>query len=72
MPTAQLDSRASLALRASPVRALRDLLVEEDDTTVVLRGIVTSYYMKQQALEAIKPLLAGRCLLNHVEVHCPE
>jgi hypothetical protein len=72
MPTAHTESRAHLVLRSSPVRALRDLFVEETETTVILRGIVFSYYQKQQALEAIKPLLAGRSLLNHVEVQCPE
>jgi hypothetical protein len=72
MPSLQTESPAHLAFRSSPIWALRNLDVEETETLVVLRGVVFSYYQKQQALEIIKPHLAGRSLLNCVEVHCPE
>jgi len=72
MPTLQTESPAYLAFRSCPIWALRNLAVEEDETTVVLRGVVPSYYLKQQALEIVKPHLAGRSLLNRVEVHTAE
>jgi len=72
MPETCILSPARLALRSSPVHALHGLHVEETDTTIILRGTVTSYYQKQQALETIRHLLAGRALLNHVEVHTQQ
>ncbi len=61
-------SRASLALRLSPIPALRRLSLEEDDSVVVIEGSVASYYLKQLAQEAVLPLLAGRALRNRVAV----
>ncbi len=72
MPTLQMESRAHLAFRSSPLWVLRNLDVEETDSTVILRGIVFTYYQKQQALETIRPWLAGRELLNCIEVQSPE
>ena len=46
----------------------RRLGVEESDTIVVLTGTVSRYYLKQLAQETVMPLLAGRKLLNRVEV----
>jgi hypothetical protein len=68
---------SQLMLESSPVEevlkrnvlpSLRRLSVEETDSTVVLTGRVSSYYHKQLAQEAVMPLLAGRRLLNQVEV----
>ena len=36
--------------------------------TVVIRGEVPTYYLKQMAQETVMPLLAGRALLNRVSV----
>ncbi len=66
-PTLEI-SRAALALRQSPIPALRRLALEESDTTLVLQGDVPSYYFKQLAQEAIMPALAGRLLFNQVRV----
>ena len=65
-PTAA--SRASAALRDSPIPALRNLAIEETDDAVVIRGSVGSYYLKQLAQEALMPYLDGRTLLNRVAV----
>jgi hypothetical protein len=62
------ESRAAVALRQSPIPALRKLTVEETDEAVVIRGRVTSYYQKQLAQEALMPHLDGRCLHNRVVV----
>jgi hypothetical protein len=63
-----VPSRTAAALRQSPIPALRKLSVEECDGAVVLRGSVSSYYLKQLAQETVMPTLAGRELLNRVTV----
>ena len=69
MSTATLSlSRAAVALAQSPIPALRLLSIEETEACVLIRGKVTSYYMKQMAQETVMPLLAGRLLVNHVTV----
>jgi len=44
-----LQIRAAVALRQSPIPALRKLSVEESDTVVIVLGSVSSYYLKQLA-----------------------
>jgi hypothetical protein len=69
MSTSTLEqSRLTLALCRSPIPALRKLTVEESDSTVILQGRVSSYYLKQLAQETLLPLLQGRRLLNRVQV----
>jgi hypothetical protein len=69
MSTSTLEqSRLALALRRSPIPALRKLTVTENESTVTIQGQVTSYYLKQLAQETILPLLNGRQLLNCVQV----
>jgi hypothetical protein len=64
----RVQSRAATALRHSPIPPLRKLAVEETDTTVVLLGSVSSYYLKQLAQESVMSVLDGRELLNRVLV----
>jgi hypothetical protein len=66
-PTLEL-SRAALALRQSPIPALRKLSVEETDAAVVIQGKVSTYYLKQLAQEAVMPVLGRRQLCNRVAV----
>jgi hypothetical protein len=69
MSTATLDHVcAAKALQRSPLPALRNLSLEETTNTVVIRGVVPSYYLKQMAQETVMPLLGGRVLLNRVSV----
>ena len=65
---ASLISRADQVLKQSPIPALRKLSVEENDQTVVLSGLVSSYYLKQLAQETIMPVLGDRQLHNRVMV----
>ena len=67
-PTTLELSRASQALRRSPLPALRKLSLEETDDVVVINGRVSSYYLKQLAQEAVMPALGGRQLRNRVAV----
>jgi hypothetical protein len=62
---------AAAALRQSPIPALRRLLIEETDEAVVIRGSVSSYYLKQMAQEALMPYLDGRTLANRLVVVRP-
>jgi hypothetical protein len=55
-------------LHNSPILALRHLALEETDTTVIISGHVSSYYLKQMAQETLRPVLAGRQLVNRVRV----
>jgi osmotically-inducible protein OsmY len=57
-------------LRQSAHPALRRLLVEETETTVVISGRVSSYYLKQLAQEAIMPVRGCRDVVNQVLVEC--
>ena len=61
-------SQAIQVLRHSSHPALRRLSVEETDTALVIRGSVSSYYLKQLAQEALMPHLDGRALSNRVLV----
>jgi hypothetical protein len=62
------QSRLALALRRSPIPALRKLTLEESESCIIIQGQVSSYYLKQLAQETVLPLLDGRQLLNHVHV----
>jgi hypothetical protein len=69
MPPTSLElSAASLALKRSPLPALRKLAVQETETMIVINGSVGSYYLKQLAQEAVMPILGGRRLHNNVTV----
>jgi hypothetical protein len=69
MSTATLDHLgASRALQRSPIPALRNLSLEETDDTVTIRGVVSTYYLKQMAQETVMPALGGRELHNRVSV----
>jgi hypothetical protein len=69
MSTSTLEqSRLALALRHSPIPALRKLSVVESESAVTIQGKVSSYYLKQLAQETILPLLDGRELRNRTQV----
>jgi len=61
-------SSATEALQRSRLTALRRLSVQESNEQVLLRGQVSTYYMKQLAQELMRPVLAGRTLVNQVTV----
>ena len=67
-PTAPVISGAAEALKRSAHPALRQLGVQETESTIVLTGRVSSYYLKQLAQEAVLPLCGVRRLLNQVTV----
>jgi hypothetical protein len=73
MPTVEMEmDYLSLALRRHPLASLRQLNIVEQGNYVILTGTLGSFYHKQLAQEALIPLLAGRVLLNRVEVIPPS
>lgn len=69
MSTTTQEQRPAIQIfHQSPILALRKLSLEETDTAVIIHGNVASYYLKQLAQETLRPLLAGRQLVNHVRV----
>jgi hypothetical protein len=67
-----ISSQTAEVLRHSPIPALRRLVVEEDNSRVILLGSVDSYYHKQLAQESIMPVLGGRELANRITVVRPS
>jgi hypothetical protein len=65
-------ARAAVLLRENAVNDLRGLDVTESDLEIVISGIVSSYYLKQMAQEAVRPALGGRRLRNRVIVLPPK
>lgn len=59
---------ADLTLPRNPLPPLRALRLVESETTVIIRGQVSSYYLKQMAQETVLPVLQGRKLVNQVRV----
>ena len=71
MPTLtakDLEARAKKALAASPVFALRDLQVEQDGDTLLIRGMVSSFYHKQLAQEVVRHAAEGVEVVNSIHV----
>jgi hypothetical protein len=60
--------RAKKALRASPVCALRDLVVSLSGGELRILGSVRSFYHKQLAQETVRAVVAGLRLVNAVTV----
>lgn len=55
-------------LAQSGVAELRFLRVDENDSEIRLTGRVRSYYHKQLAQETIRSVVAGRQVINRVDV----
>lgn len=71
MSTAEssLDSRISSAIERSPHLKRRNLRFETQEGRVVLRGVVSSYYQKQMAQEALRRLEGIDRIENQLEVN---
>lgn len=59
---------AAELLNQSPLPALRQLRVSENESEIVIHGVVSSFYLKQLAQETVRPVQCGRRLLNRVIV----
>jgi hypothetical protein len=57
---------AQSALSGSPIFALRDLVVEQSEGTLLIRGSVTSFYHKQLAQEVVRAVANGVEVVNSI------
>lgn len=65
-------ARAATLLRDNPVNDLRHLEVLESDDEIIICGIVSTYYLKQMAQEAVRPAVGSRRLRNKILVLPPK
>ena len=68
MPLTLEPSPIVKALDETRITALRRLVVQENETSVVLTGTVPSFYLKQLAQETVRALCGQRRLINRIEV----
>jgi hypothetical protein len=71
MPVAtskDLQARAQQALSDSPVYALRELQVRRQGESLLISGIVSSFYHKQLAQEVIRHAVEGVEVVNSIQV----
>ena len=67
-PGAGMQSNAQSALAASPIYALRELHVEQNNDSLFISGRVGSYYYKQLAQEAVRAVAEGYRVINSIDV----
>lgn len=63
-----VQPRAQDALAASPIYALRELRVEQAGDTLLIRGLVSSFYHKQLAQEVVRAVAEGVEVVNSIHV----
>ena len=66
--TKDVRKRAQTALLRSPIYALRNLLVEQTTSALVISGRVSSFYHKQLAQEVVRAVADGIEVINSVDV----
>ncbi len=59
---------AEEALKTCGIPALRAVVVHEEQTLLILKGRLPSYYLKQLAQEAVMPFLGTRIMENRIVV----
>ena len=67
----QLAHRVKLFLASQPRASLRYLQVETDGSAVTLRGLVTTFYERQLALQASRQVAGVRHLIDEITVQEP-
>jgi len=55
----EIQPKAQMALAGSPICELRELRVEQQGCGLVISGVVSSYYHKQLAQEAVRTICNG-------------
>ena len=63
-----VQPRAQIALRASPIYALRELRVEQTGDALLISGLVSSFYHKQLAQEVVRAVAEGVEVINSIHV----
>lgn len=62
----EVQRRAQSALRNSPIHALREIQVEREGERLVLSGMVSTFYHKQLAQEALRGMTSDLRLTNEI------
>ena len=62
------ENAALQALESSPHPELHTITASESDSEIILEGCVSSFYLKQQAQEAIRAVIGCRRLVNRITV----
>ena len=63
-----IQPRAQDALTASPICALRELRVDQTGDTLMISGLVSSFYHKQLAQEVVRAVAEGVEVVNTIHV----
>jgi hypothetical protein len=63
-----IQPRAQRALTASPIYALRELRVDQTGDTLLISGLVSSFYHKQLAQEVVRAVSEGVEVVNSIRV----
>jgi len=66
--SSEIQPRAQMALRNSPIYELRDLHVEHLDGTLLISGVVSSFYHKQLAQEVVRSVCRDAEVVNAIHV----
>ena len=69
---ATITPRVRQALADSPVFALRELTVENQNDSIIISGTVGSFYHKQLAQEVVRAVARGLPVVNSIEVQWEE
>ena len=64
----QIGPRAQEALDSCPVYALRELRVEQQGDSLLISGMVRSFYHKQLAQEVVRAVAEGCEVVNTIRV----
>jgi len=62
----EIRPAAQSALSESPIFALRELIVEQTDESLLISGSVPSYYHKQLAQEIVRAIACGIKIVNSI------
>jgi hypothetical protein len=60
--------QAKKLLAESPIPELHRLCLEQSGETITLSGLLSNFYLKQQAQETIRPAMCGFYVRNLVRV----
>ena len=64
----EYERLAQLALASSGFRAVREIKVVQVDESLVMSGVVSTFFQKQVAQELVRAISGGLRVVNEVEV----
>ncbi|MGB7326777.1 MAG: hypothetical protein WBD31_18015 [Rubripirellula sp.] len=68
LATSERMDAIGLAIHETGIRELKMARLICTDTELIIEGTVSSFYVKQVATEAVRPLAEGLRISNHLEV----